>query len=104
MIKLIQPYFRNLKNENNRVRLGNNFLVNFVQDACFLNHGMCIVVQCPTGTKLGSGTCIQCDIGSYQDQAGRKSCIPCPGGLTTRTAGSNREADCIGMRLGYLEG
>ena len=51
-------------------------------------------VSCPAGKYENNGICIECGIGSYQDQTGMTSCIPCPPGKTTVYTGSYHSKYC----------
>ncbi|NWV71215.1 SCUB2 protein, partial [Malurus elegans] len=60
---------------------------------------MCVLPlpdQCPPGEYSPDGfkPCVQCSLGSYQPEAGRVSCFPCGGGLTTRHSGASLFQDC----------
>ncbi|KAM9301654.1 signal peptide, CUB and EGF-like domain-containing protein 2 [Gastrophryne carolinensis] len=51
---------------------------------------------CPPGEFSSDGfrPCDPCPLGSYQPEAGRTSCFPCGGGLTTRHSGASSFHDC----------
>ncbi|NXT12705.1 SCUB2 protein, partial [Prunella fulvescens] len=52
--------------------------------------------QCSPGEYSADGfkPCLPCPPGSYQPEAGRVSCLPCGGGLTTRHGGASFFQDC----------
>ncbi|XP_066176581.1 signal peptide, CUB and EGF-like domain-containing protein 2 [Sylvia atricapilla] len=52
--------------------------------------------QCSPGEYSSDGfkPCLPCPLGTYQPEAGRVSCFPCGGGLTTRHSGASLFQDC----------
>ncbi|NXP59978.1 SCUB2 protein, partial [Chloropsis cyanopogon] len=52
--------------------------------------------QCSPGEYSADGfkPCLPCPLGTYQPEAGRVSCFPCGGGLTTRHSGASLFQDC----------
>lgn len=59
----------------------------------------CVVLpldQCSPGEYSSDGfkPCLPCPIGTYQPEAGRVSCFPCGGGLTTRHSSTSLFQDC----------
>ncbi|XP_053802363.1 signal peptide, CUB and EGF-like domain-containing protein 2 isoform X1 [Vidua macroura] len=52
--------------------------------------------QCSPGEYSPDGfkPCLPCPLGTYQPEAGRVSCFPCGGGLTTRHSGASLFQDC----------
>uniref|UniRef100_A0A670JN73 Thyroglobulin n=1 Tax=Podarcis muralis TaxID=64176 RepID=A0A670JN73_PODMU len=52
-------------------------------------------VVCPPGTSFQNDGCLPCPSGFYQDQAGSSSCIRCPLGKTTVSAGAFRAEHCV---------
>ncbi|NWT61442.1 SCUB2 protein, partial [Erythrocercus mccallii] len=52
--------------------------------------------QCSPGEYSPDGfkPCLPCPLGTYQPEAGRVSCVPCGGGLTTRHSGASLFQDC----------
>ncbi|NWS31677.1 SCUB2 protein, partial [Polioptila caerulea] len=52
--------------------------------------------QCSPGEYSPDGfkPCLPCPLGTYQPEAGRVSCFPCGGGLTTRHGGASLFQDC----------
>lgn len=52
--------------------------------------------QCSPGEYSSDGfkPCLPCPIGTYQPEAGRVSCFPCGGGLTTRHSSTSLFQDC----------
>ncbi|XP_064019772.1 signal peptide, CUB and EGF-like domain-containing protein 2 isoform X4 [Pogoniulus pusillus] len=52
--------------------------------------------QCSPGEYSPDGfkPCLPCPLGTYQPEAGRVSCFPCGGGLTTRQSGASSFQDC----------
>ncbi|NXA34388.1 SCUB2 protein, partial [Eudromia elegans] len=52
--------------------------------------------QCSRGEHSPDGfkPCLPCPTGTYQPEAGRVSCSPCGGGLTTRHSGASAFQDC----------
>ncbi|NXX80771.1 SCUB2 protein, partial [Urocolius indicus] len=52
--------------------------------------------QCSPGEHSPDGfkPCLPCPLGTYQPEAGRVSCFPCGGGLTTRHSGASLFQDC----------
>ncbi|XP_072195177.1 signal peptide, CUB and EGF-like domain-containing protein 2 isoform X2 [Excalfactoria chinensis] len=52
--------------------------------------------QCSPGEYSPDGfkPCLPCPIGTYQPEAGRVSCFPCGGGLTTRHSSTSLFQDC----------
>ncbi|XP_061855902.1 signal peptide, CUB and EGF-like domain-containing protein 2 isoform X2 [Colius striatus] len=52
--------------------------------------------QCSPGEHSPDGfkPCLPCPLGMYQPEAGRVSCFPCGGGLTTRHSGASSFQDC----------
>ncbi|NXK64078.1 SCUB2 protein, partial [Sylvietta virens] len=52
--------------------------------------------QCSPGEYSPDGfkPCLPCPLGTYQPEAGRVSCFPCGGGLTTRHSGASMFQDC----------
>ncbi|XP_054027621.1 signal peptide, CUB and EGF-like domain-containing protein 2 isoform X2 [Dryobates pubescens] len=52
--------------------------------------------QCSPGEYSPDGfkPCLPCPLGTYQPEAGRVSCFPCGGGLTTRHSGVSLFQDC----------
>ncbi|XP_054682865.1 signal peptide, CUB and EGF-like domain-containing protein 2 isoform X1 [Grus americana] len=52
--------------------------------------------QCSPGEYSPDGfkPCLPCPLGTYQPEAGRVSCFPCGGGLTTRHTGASLFQDC----------
>ncbi|XP_062432139.1 signal peptide, CUB and EGF-like domain-containing protein 2 isoform X1 [Rhea pennata] len=52
--------------------------------------------QCSPGEYSPDGfkPCLPCPPGTYQPEAGRVSCFPCGGGLTTRYSGASLFQDC----------
>nr|XP_021156230.1 signal peptide, CUB and EGF-like domain-containing protein 2 isoform X2 [Columba livia] len=52
--------------------------------------------QCSPGEYSPDGfkPCLPCPLGTYQPEAGRVSCFPCGGGLTTRHSGASFFQDC----------
>ncbi|XP_048163944.1 signal peptide, CUB and EGF-like domain-containing protein 2 isoform X5 [Corvus hawaiiensis] len=52
--------------------------------------------QCSPGEYSPDGfkPCLPCPLGTYQPEAGRVSCFPCGGGLTTRHSGACLFQDC----------
>ncbi|OXB80518.1 UNVERIFIED_CONTAM: hypothetical protein H355_016308 [Colinus virginianus] len=71
--------------------------------------------QCSPGEYSPDGfkPCLPCPIGTYQPEAGRVSCFPCGGGLTTRHSSTSSFQDCetkdrqcggeLGDYTGYIE-
>ncbi|NXB90355.1 SCUB2 protein, partial [Vidua chalybeata] len=60
---------------------------------------MCVLPlldQCSPGEYSPDGfkPCLPCPLGTYQPEAGRVSCFPCGGGLTTRHSGASLFQDC----------
>ncbi|NXT99125.1 SCUB2 protein, partial [Buphagus erythrorhynchus] len=60
---------------------------------------MCVLSlldQCSPGEHSPDGfkPCVPCPLGTYQPEAGRVSCFPCGGGLTTRHSGASLFQDC----------
>ncbi|NXS21076.1 SCUB2 protein, partial [Mystacornis crossleyi] len=55
-----------------------------------------IQYQCSPGEYSPDGfkPCLPCPLGTYQPEAGRVSCFPCGGGLTTRHSGASLFQDC----------
>eukprot|EP00057_Strongylocentrotus_purpuratus_P009497 XP_011663971.1 PREDICTED: signal peptide, CUB and EGF-like domain-containing protein 1 isoform X8 [Strongylocentrotus purpuratus] len=53
--------------------------------------------QCRPGEYSVDGfqPCDSCPVGSYQPESGRTHCLPCKGGLLTRSHGSTSFADCL---------
>ncbi|NXQ05425.1 SCUB2 protein, partial [Vidua macroura] len=56
----------------------------------------CVSYQCSPGEYSPDGfkPCLPCPLGTYQPEAGRVSCFPCGGGLTTRHSGASLFQDC----------
>ncbi|NWZ06255.1 SCUB2 protein, partial [Agelaius phoeniceus] len=56
----------------------------------------CGSYQCPPGEYSPDGfkPCVPCPLGTYQPEAGRVSCFPCGGALTTRHSGAALFQDC----------
>ncbi|XP_051015534.1 thyroglobulin isoform X2 [Acomys russatus] len=52
-------------------------------------------VKCPEGSFSQDGRCTPCPTGTYQEQAGSSTCIPCPRGRTTTTTGAFRKTHCV---------
>ncbi|NXO82368.1 SCUB2 protein, partial [Sitta europaea] len=52
--------------------------------------------ECSPGEYSPDGfkPCLPCPLGTYQPEAGRVSCFPCGGGLTTRHSGASLFQDC----------
>ncbi|NXQ47034.1 SCUB2 protein, partial [Catharus fuscescens] len=52
--------------------------------------------QCSPGEYSPDGfkPCLPCPLGTFQPEAGRVSCFPCGGGLTTRHSGASLFQDC----------
>ncbi|XP_075358294.1 signal peptide, CUB and EGF-like domain-containing protein 2 isoform X4 [Mycteria americana] len=52
--------------------------------------------QCSPGEYSSDGfrPCLPCPLGTYQPEAGRVSCFPCGGGLTTRHSSASLFQDC----------
>ncbi|XP_051477735.1 signal peptide, CUB and EGF-like domain-containing protein 2 isoform X2 [Apus apus] len=52
--------------------------------------------QCSPGEYSSDGfkPCLPCPLGTYQPEAGRVSCFPCGGGLTTRHGSASLFQDC----------
>ncbi|XP_032918931.1 signal peptide, CUB and EGF-like domain-containing protein 2 isoform X2 [Catharus ustulatus] len=52
--------------------------------------------QCSPGEYSPDGfkPCVPCPLGTFQPEAGRVSCFPCGGGLTTRHSGASLFQDC----------
>ncbi|XP_069713733.1 signal peptide, CUB and EGF-like domain-containing protein 2 isoform X3 [Phaenicophaeus curvirostris] len=52
--------------------------------------------QCSPGEYSPDGfkPCLPCPLGTYQSEAGRVSCFPCGGGLTTRHSSASLFQDC----------
>ncbi|KAM6204850.1 signal peptide, CUB and EGF-like domain-containing protein 2 [Sarcoramphus papa] len=52
--------------------------------------------QCSPGEHSPDGfkPCLPCPLGTYQPEAGRVSCFPCGGGLTTRHSSASLFQDC----------
>lgn len=60
---------------------------------------MCVLPlldQCSPGEYSPDGfkPCLPCPLGTYQPEAGRVSCFPCGGGLTTRHSSASLFQDC----------
>ena len=58
-------------------------------------------VECGAGTYYkevdgGQAFCENCPVGTYQDQKGQDSCIPCNDGYTTQMSGSYEPSSCSG--------
>ncbi|KAF2977091.1 hypothetical protein EK904_007876 [Melospiza melodia maxima] len=70
---------------------------------------------CPPGEYSADGfkPCLPCPLGTFQPEAGRVSCFPCGGALTTRHSGAALFQDCetkdrqcggeLGDYTGYIE-
>ncbi|XP_067387679.1 thyroglobulin [Emydura macquarii macquarii] len=52
-------------------------------------------VVCPSGSYFQNDKCVPCPPGFYQFQTGNSSCIRCPAGKTTISAGAFRADHCI---------
>lgn len=54
-------------------------------------------VNCATGTRFDSttGTCVECPVGSYQDQEAQTTCKACASGKTTELPGSVADTACL---------
>ncbi|EGW15209.1 Thyroglobulin [Cricetulus griseus] len=50
------------------------------------------LVKCPEGSFSQDGRCNPCPVGTYQEQAGSSTCIPCPRGRTTIATGAFSKA------------
>uniref|UniRef100_A0A8C3VAH0 Signal peptide, CUB and EGF-like domain-containing protein 2 n=1 Tax=Catharus ustulatus TaxID=91951 RepID=A0A8C3VAH0_CATUS len=63
-----------------------------------LHIGVCssLLDQCSPGEYSPDGfkPCVPCPLGTFQPEAGRVSCFPCGGGLTTRHSGASLFQDC----------
>uniref|UniRef100_A0A8C3IE55 Signal peptide, CUB domain and EGF like domain containing 2 n=1 Tax=Chrysemys picta bellii TaxID=8478 RepID=A0A8C3IE55_CHRPI len=71
--------------------------------------------QCSLGEYSSDGfkPCLPCPFGTYQPEAGRTSCFPCGGGLTTKYSSASMFQDCetkdrhcggeLGDFTGYVE-
>ncbi|ERE63014.1 neuroligin-3 isoform 2 [Cricetulus griseus] len=53
------------------------------------------LVKCPEGSFSQDGRCNPCPVGTYQEQAGSSTCIPCPRGRTTIATGAFSKAHCV---------
>lgn len=62
------------------------------------------VVQCPPGTYFNSTAqlCLNCAVGSYQDQPMQAQCKPCDIGMTTQKDGTVSSSDCFSMLIDCL--
>ena len=65
---------------------------------------LCFVEQCGPGYFYVSSmdACSECGFGSYNNLAGKKSCITCPGQTSTRIRGAPDVSYCIGKFLVLL--
>ena len=62
-----------------------------------------IIGECDPGNYYNEtkGSCDECPINLYQNQAGQSFCIDCKLGFITEGTASDSDADCIGKRLLY---
>lgn len=81
----------------NRYGVYNNVFNFYCQVLPTVSPSVCVTVQCPPGTYYDSTSelCVNCDVGTYQDQPMMTSCVACGMGLTTRSDGSSSASDCI---------
>ncbi|XP_071494424.1 complement receptor type 1-like [Diadema antillarum] len=66
------------------------------EDGYIPNHDQLTCVACPTGHyfKQESGECLECEMGSYQDEQAQSQCKPCVDGTWTRETGARAVSDC----------
>lgn len=52
-------------------------------------------MPCPKGTVFVNNTCVECPLGSYQNEEGKSSCKPCPDGTYTLFLGVQAVNACL---------
>ncbi|XP_071497252.1 uncharacterized protein [Diadema antillarum] len=65
-------------------------------DGYIPNHDQLTCVACPTGHyfRQESEECLECEMGSYQDEQAQSQCKPCVDGTWTRETGARAVSDC----------
>ena len=71
---------------------------------CFTDqYALFLLAQCKPGSFSSNGLedaaspCELCPVGTYQPTMGSSTCMPCPQGMTTFSAGSPALRNCAGI-------